>query len=467
DVNVADCPGPCLADAGTLTADPAEVCLVNGLAPLMAVPNGDGFIPPGYIAVFALSDGTTIISGADDPEFTVVSLGSYTIHTFVVDTLTFELGSVIFGTTTIAEVNSMLIQGGGDICGSLDLNGTTIEVIGCPPANDACSAATPLAVQLPENCPAAATVGDNTFAVEEGDGPSCDPTTAGYTDVWYTFNSGANTEVTISLDPGTMTSWGLVVLDACNGNEVLCEVEGVDPLVVATTVDTEYRVRVYTNTQFGTGGVFAICVSGAEEATICDGGSLSTSEDISSLTICSDGEADVVEFFTTSTSSLDYAYFLTTVEDTIVTGLSGNSIDLDPAPLGNYRVWGVSYDGVLNNANTGNSIADISATGECLEWSDDFISVSIEICTDMADRAERSWGIHPNPVVDVLNLSWTTDGMATVEVLDANGRVLQVSQARMVSGGRTMLSFHGMASGVYVIRITTEGARNVARVIVR
>lgn len=42
-----------------------------------------------------------------------------------------------------------------------------------------------------------------------------------YQDVWYTFNAGSNTSVTINFDPGTMSSWALVVSLGCGRRGVL------------------------------------------------------------------------------------------------------------------------------------------------------------------------------------------------------------------------------------------------------
>jgi hypothetical protein len=60
------------------------------------------------------------------PEFTVTSIGLYTIHSFVFPS-DLDLSVVVPGTTTGFDVNSLLIQGGGELCASLDVTGVAIQ----------------------------------------------------------------------------------------------------------------------------------------------------------------------------------------------------------------------------------------------------------------------------------------------------------------------------------------------------
>src|SRR5690606_39119752 len=64
----------------------------------------------------------------DVPIFDVTETGSYTIHTLVYNPATLDLSIVEFGVTTGFDVNALLIQGGGSICASLDVTGTSILV---------------------------------------------------------------------------------------------------------------------------------------------------------------------------------------------------------------------------------------------------------------------------------------------------------------------------------------------------
>lgn len=125
----------CPASAGTLTANDDDVCLVDGLANISATPNGDAEVPEGYTTLFFLTTGSEpiIVQGALTPAFNVTAAGSYTIHTLVYDDATLDLNGLVFGQTTAASIHAVLVQGGGDICASLDLAGAPIVVDECLP----------------------------------------------------------------------------------------------------------------------------------------------------------------------------------------------------------------------------------------------------------------------------------------------------------------------------------------------
>ncbi|HMC96802.1 MAG TPA: hypothetical protein VKG92_04075, partial [Flavobacteriales bacterium] len=123
----------CDADAGTITADEAEVCLVDGSATISATPDGNANVPTGFLTIYALTQGPglLLIDASLAPTFDVTAAGGYTIHTLVYDPNTLDLSSFEFGVTTGFDVNALLIQGGGDICGSLDMTGAPINVSLC------------------------------------------------------------------------------------------------------------------------------------------------------------------------------------------------------------------------------------------------------------------------------------------------------------------------------------------------
>ncbi len=135
---VADCNPVCDAYAGTLTAVESEVCLVDGVALLEATPNGDAVLPDGYSIAYILARANGVIENVEpNSDFEWPLLGEYVIHTLVYDPFTINPFEVILGVTTIEEINSVLIQGGGPVCGSLDLVGAAFSVIACEPVCDA------------------------------------------------------------------------------------------------------------------------------------------------------------------------------------------------------------------------------------------------------------------------------------------------------------------------------------------
>jgi hypothetical protein len=108
-----------------------EACLVNGQVTISANANGDANVPAGYSQAYVLTSGAGLVIeqlGAT-PEFTVTTGGLYTIHSFVFPS-DLDLSVVVPGVTTGFDVNGLLIQGGGELCASLDVAGAPVTVSG-------------------------------------------------------------------------------------------------------------------------------------------------------------------------------------------------------------------------------------------------------------------------------------------------------------------------------------------------
>jgi len=131
-IEVTECSTECLADAGNITPDDFIVCRQGGSATVIGVPVGNAVVPAGYQTLYVLTRGfgLTIRQVSPTPQFTVNQLGFYTVHTLVYDPATLDLSGVVFGQTTGFDVNSLLIQGGGTICASLDVQGAPFLVVG-------------------------------------------------------------------------------------------------------------------------------------------------------------------------------------------------------------------------------------------------------------------------------------------------------------------------------------------------
>tara|TARA_Y100000385_G_scaffold291867_1_gene373364 strand:- start:835 stop:6852 length:6018 start_codon:yes stop_codon:yes gene_type:complete len=92
----------------------------------------DIIIPEGYQQIFVLTTGPElIIMGAQTEMFSVNAPGEYRVHSLVFDPLTLDLSLVEPGVTTGFDVFNLLMEGGGDICASLDLNGALFNVTEC------------------------------------------------------------------------------------------------------------------------------------------------------------------------------------------------------------------------------------------------------------------------------------------------------------------------------------------------
>lgn len=132
---VVDCAPDCLVDAGTMTSEDDDVCLLDGMATLAAGSAGDTLVPPGFVLGYLISmdPGPLLIGFGNSPLFTVTDTGHFRIHAFAYDPATFDPTTVLNDTTTVYDLNNMLVQGGGSLCASLDVLGTSFSVVICPP----------------------------------------------------------------------------------------------------------------------------------------------------------------------------------------------------------------------------------------------------------------------------------------------------------------------------------------------
>ena len=108
-------------------------CLENGEAFIDFSEFSPPTVPTNYEVIYVLTSGTNFIIEAvnTSTDFTVSSTGRFTVHTLVYNPATLDLGTVELGVTSAFAVNSLLIQGGGDICAALDLAGLPYDIETC------------------------------------------------------------------------------------------------------------------------------------------------------------------------------------------------------------------------------------------------------------------------------------------------------------------------------------------------
>lgn len=449
----------CTADAGTIVAVDDTLCYPNVPVTINATPVGDAVVPNGFSAIYVLTLGEALViqDTSLTASFQVSAPGAYTVHTLVYDPTTLDLGMIVPGETTAGSVAALLIQGGGTICGSLDVTGAVINVQDCRPVNDDCAAASEISVSLITECAENSVNGNNTFATAEmGNAPGCDETTSFYADVWYRFNSGENTVVSVVFDPGTMTDWGVAVSDACTGgSELACEINPAVPIDVTTAPDTDYWVRVYSDMGAGSGGQFTLCVSGTAPTIVCDGANVQLGDGSTNITICQDGDPDVIDVLNSSASVQAYDYVVTDESDIIVALMAMGSLDFNALPMGGYRVWGVSHNGALQGVTPGSPASGITSDGACIDLSNGFVTVSVEICNGMSEPLDGAWDLFPNPASGTVNIRYMgVTVAATIEVIDMGGRIVSSERTPLTHG--QVHSVHNaaeLAPGAYTVRL--------------
>lgn len=451
------CPG----SIGTLVPLDDNLCFQFGGVDLSWNVTGAD-IPAGHTLLFLVSSGAsgTIVDTTSSTSIPVLAVGAYRLHQFIVDTVAHDLSTLLAG-GTIASVSGQMVQGGGTVCGQLDAIGVLFGVNDCSPANDDCSSPQYLTVHLLEECSAGLVQGDNTYATQgTAPAPACGNAGSDYADVWYLFNTGNNTAISIVLDPGTMTAWGISVMDACDGTELLCETQPASPVDLDASANTTLLIRIFTDRAVGAPGAFTLCVNGAVTSTICAGGSVSTTDDAGVISVCQDASPDVVDFATTSPAPVNYTYVVTGADSVIVAVLAGNALDFNALPVGFYLVHGISHDGALLGASVGEPLAGITGLGQCMAGSTNVVDVRVEVCSGVVSHVRDQWSLWPNPNDGRFNLlAEAVDGNAFIQVIGPDGRIVHEERVQAQRGNAITLALPGKAaSGTYVVRaITAEG----------
>ncbi|MBP6575191.1 MAG: T9SS type A sorting domain-containing protein [Flavobacteriales bacterium] len=335
------------------------------------------------------------------------------------------------------------------------------------PVNDDCANALPLTVHELADCPGLSIAGDNEEATGV-DMPSCATTGSMFKDVWYSFNSGPNTEILIDFTFITIDEWGIEVLDGCGGTSVFCDSSAAG-YVVPVLASTDYRLRVFTNGDSGSGGVFSMCLSGSAIVPVCDGAMVLSDFGTVDLDYCKDGMADVVDFGSSTGSSESYAFLITDTNDVLI-GLFLPPLDFDTMSLGNYRVHGISFDGDLVGAVPGSALDSVSSDGQCHALSTNHITVNVELCNGVGQvNAEMVLSIFPNPSLGDFRVvcSEALEGV-DLRLMDLSGRLVQHEQLAYLGADGYDVQLAGRAAaGTYMLNIWTADWSRSLRVVVQ
>ena len=111
--------GDCVAEAGNLTIEDESLCGGDANNNIVATPNGNMIVPPGFEVIYILTEtlgnNLVVVDTSSMPDFNWNEVGNFTIHTLIYDPATLDLDFIDFDNTSLFEINSMLTQGGGDI----------------------------------------------------------------------------------------------------------------------------------------------------------------------------------------------------------------------------------------------------------------------------------------------------------------------------------------------------------------
>ncbi len=450
---------PCDAEAGTLNA--AGVCFDNNLAEIKSAPSGDAVIPAGFEIIYVLTSGNDLlIEGVNEtPEFIVSTDKNYRIHPLVYDPSTLDLSIVEIGVTTGFEVNSLLLQGNGSICASLNVEGTQFNFGGC----DACLANAGTLVADSDNC----LDGAAELIASEDTAPNVP---AGF-EVLYVLTSGndlviqdvnatpqftvAETELftihTLVYDPATL-DLSIVEFGVTTGVDVnnLLIQGGGDICASLLVAGAQFQVEECPCTA-DAGTLIADsdnCLDGTAELTAVEDQAPVIPNGYERLFVLTSGTDLVIEAVDTDPTFTVEETGLFTIHTLIYNPLT---LDLSIVEFG--VTTGVDVNGLLVQGG-GDICAALDVAGAAFQ---------VEPCPTLLEKAP-----YPNPVSDQLYVpvaDWMIGSDLTIHLNDANGKLVReikveeanalevIDMRQMTPGGYTLVVYHSDGTRGMVRRI--------------
>lgn len=452
---------PCTANAGTLRPL-TDGCLQSGAANLRAVQGSRPIVPAGYQVAYVLtrSDSLVIVGAGATPNFTVNTPGQYTIHTLVYNPSTLDLGIVQLGVTTGFVVNSLLRQGGGSICASLDVAGAKFEVSA---ANCCKASAGTLRALGSSSC---LQNGQATLAASINQLPTI-PT--GYR-LLYVLTSGSNLVIrqvnnlplftvrdtgrftihTLVYNPATL-DLGIVRFGTTTGVDVNgLLIQGGGSICAALDVaGAAFTVR-NCPCQVNVGRIFPqpnTCLSGARsvrlKASILH--QPSGPRGYRSIWVLTEGDSLVIRDVNTNGPE----FFVNREGKFRIHTLIYNPATLDLSIVKIGQTTGFDVNGLLVQGG-GSICAGLDVAGAAF---------TVRRCGSNVVGTLQSSLIFPNPAQDLLNVQLGTKvgtGKITLEVMDLNGKIIQRNN---LDEGSTQAEVEvgTLPAGLYYLRVYTEG----------
>lgn len=123
--------------------------------------------------------------------------------------------------------------------------------------------------------------------------------------------------------------------------------------------------------------IFAICMVAGHQlaAQNTDGGMVQTEDGMTNVEVCINNQPSVISFDSTGVSGNNFRYIITDANDNVLNVKADDQQNFNPAGAGECHVWGIAYDGTLQNTSSGTPVTQVSATnGDSL--SRNFITVN-------------------------------------------------------------------------------------------
>jgi len=471
-VVVSTCATPCEADAGTLGGVDFVPCVEpGGSVEIFAIPMGDAVVPQGYELVFVLTTAEELIvlDTSDEPVFSVTEPGLYTIHGLVHDPLTLDLAIIEPGVTTGFDVNALLEQGGGAICGSLDVVGASYVVVPCGPVCDAFAGT----LAAPDPLPCVGQDGEAlVFAIPVGDavvpvgfevvyiltqGPELVVQALNEAPAFTLGELSLHTIHTLVYGPATLDLDAVVPLETTGFEVAALLLQGGGDICGSLDVaGFPFVLEACAECEALAGGLF-----GSGVACLEDG--------VATLQASPDGAAVVPDGFQT-------IYILTSGAELVVVAVSADPLFTVEA-LGAYTIHTLVYDPLTLDldiveigSTTGFEVNALLLQGGgaiCASLDVAGAAYSVEVCTGLDALAWVSSALIPNPNNGDFGVRYGADATVLLELTDMTGRVVHAERRATTATEVLQVRLAGqLAPGTYLLCMSSHLGRSTQRMVV-
>jgi hypothetical protein len=438
--------------------------------------------------VLTQGEGLVIEQVNTSPEFTVNGGGNYTIHTLVYPN-GLDLSIVELGVTTGFDVNGLLIQGGGELCASLDVAGAPIHITN-PDAGTLTATETNVTLAGGSAMISATPNGDanqpegysTLFVLTQGEGLVIEQVN---TAAEFTVNAAGNYTIHTLVYPtgldlsvvelGVTTGFDVNGLLVQGGGELCAalDVAGAPVYVQegeeVCTADAG-TVYSFSPIQCLSNGVATIGATQVQQPVIPDGYSqlfvLTNAFNLTILDVSTQPQFDInrVGFYrihslvyNPSTLDLSIVQFGQTTAYDVLPQLQqgGGNIcaSLDVYGAVSLVLPRFFCNFFSNYFNSRGSNPDVDAVNEWVNQFDDYQSFEDAMLSEATKTT-----VYPNPVKSTLNIKTLLleDEILNYTIVDIQGRLLKSGVIFTISGDKHQLDMSNLSYGTYIVQLNSE-----------
>lgn len=177
-----------------------------------------------------------------------------------------------------------------------------------------------------------------------------------------------------------------------------------------------------------------------------------TANNQTNLLFCPSPEAPGVVMSTTSERFTGYQYIITNVNNDVIKLSQSDTVRFDSLPVGNYRIWGLSYAGDVL-VKPGDNILGVDLASSCYEISSSFVSVYRSTMID----GGQIFNLAGSDVIEVCQ----TDTLSDIVILDNNSDAKDANYRYILTDGNNRIILRNIDNEVIDFNRATNGVYHI------